>query len=518
MGVYPVLALLAYNMGEVMIEDTLRSLVASLVGVTCILLVVRLFIRDLHRAAIVSTLAVLLFSSYGHIYSFLKTVIVFGESLDRHRYLLPVWLTMFGVGIWLFWKRLRSPQAWSEVLNVIVALSLAFPVFKIIVFEIRMYSAQERHADTLVQDMDLWIPEGESPPDVYYIVLDTYARDDVLRTFYEYDNTPFMQHLTEMGFYIAHRSQSNYSQTALSLASSLNLNYVQELGEMFISGSDDRSDLVSLVKKNAVMQTFENLGYTIIAFKTGVPLTEFNDADIFFVPKDKTITYLQFMGKVNGFEAMLIQTTAARVLTDSAHLRRALLPQIDYPYQVHRDRILSILDKLEQIPSIEGSKFIFAHILCPHSPFVFGPNGEPLNPDEPFTLAEVENAPEGRERIFRYLNQVTFISKRIEKIVEEIIAHSEVTPIIIVQSDHGGTTHKTPSEASVAILNAYYLPGGEAYQLYDSISPVNSFRVIFNIYFGGDYDLLDDVAYYSSYDDPYNFQFIPNEPLGIEDR
>ncbi|GAG20003.1 unnamed protein product, partial [marine sediment metagenome] len=134
------------------------------------------------------------------------------------------------------------------------------------------------------------------------------------------------------------------------------------------------------------------------------------------------------------------------------------------------------------------------------------------------TLAEVENVLEGRERIYRYRNQVIFISKRIEKIVEGIIANSEVMPIIIVQADHGRSTHRIPSGEHVAILNAYYLPGGEAYQLYDSISPVNSFRVIFNIYFGGDYDLLDDVAYYSSYDDPYNFQFIPNEPLGIEDR
>ena len=46
------------------------------------------------------------------------------------------------------------------------------------------------------------------------------------------------------------------------------------------------------------------------------------------------------------------------------------------------------------------------------------------------------------------------------------------------------------------ILNAYYLPGYDG-DLYATISPVNSFRLVFNSYFGGEYDMLEDVSYYS---------------------
>ena len=40
------------------------------------------------------------------------------------------------------------------------------------------------------------------------------------------------------------------------------------------------------------------------------------------------------------------------------------------------------------------------------------------------------------------------------------------------------------------ILNAYYLPGADPRVFYPTISPVNSFRVVFNTYFGASLPLL----------------------------
>jgi hypothetical protein len=66
-------------------------------------------------------------------------------------------------------------------------------------------------------------------------------------------------------------------------------------------------------------------------------------------------------------------------------------------------------------------------------------------------------------------------------------------------------------EDRMAILNAYFLPGDGERQLYSAITPVNSFRVIFNRYFGGQFDLLKDSSYFSYYQRPFEFRFIPNE-------
>ena len=57
----------------------------------------------------------------------------------------------------------------------------------------------------------------------------------------------------------------------------------------------------------------------------------------------------------------------------------------------------------------------------------------------------------------------------------------------------------------MAILNAYYLPGGDEGLLYPTITPVNSVRVVFNLYFNRNFDLLEDVSYYADWSSPYDF-------------
>jgi hypothetical protein len=138
---------------------------------------------------------------------------------------------------------------------------------------------------------------------------------------------------------------------------------------------------------------------------------------------------------------------------------------------------------------------------------IFGPNGEFVDQSAPFTLASDLEALEGLEGMIGYRDQVTYINKRIEHILKMILMNSETEPIIILQGDHGGPMGgPIPIEARMSILNAYYLPYGGSELLYDSISPVNTFRLIFNYYFGGEYELLADEAYYSPIDDIFNFQ------------
>jgi hypothetical protein len=95
-----------------------------------------------------------------------------------------------------------------------------------------------------------------------------------------------------------------------------------------------------------------------------------------------------------------------------------------------------------------------------------------------------------------------------KEIVPKLIANSATPPIIIIQGDHGPTV---PSQARerMRILNVYYLPGVDA-PLYPTITPVNTFRVIFNTYFGQNLELLDDVSLYSVYRHPFDYKLIKN--------
>lgn len=123
----------------------------------------------------------------------------------------------------------------------------------------------------------------------------------------------------------------------------------------------------------------------------------------------------------------------------------------------------------------------------------------------------------------QYLNQLAFVNKKVEGLIDEILSKSEIPPIILLQGDHGsastfgdsnsadwdGVDWEHPTEIMLRermrILNAYYLPGQGSALLYDSITPVNTFRLIFNSYFDSNYQLLDDRSYYSNYERPYKF-------------
>ncbi|NQS88889.1 hypothetical protein HQ584_03765 [Patescibacteria group bacterium] len=120
-----------------------------------------------------------------------------------------------------------------------------------------------------------------------------------------------------------------------------------------------------------------------------------------------------------------------------------------------------------------------------------------------------------------YLDQVTYINKKVEMLVHNLLKNSKIQPIIILQGDHGhgfifhpmhnriipGTTEEDIKflKSQFKIFNAYYLPGGGEKHLYSSISPVNSFRVILNTYFDEHFKLLPDQSYYSNYAMPNNF-------------
>ena len=140
----------------------------------------------------------------------------------------------------------------------------------------------------------------------------------------------------------------------------------------------------------------------------------------------------------------------------------------------------------------------------PHLPYTFGPNGEvPAFQGKNATHEEIGAA---------YVDQVKFVNKEILNVIDTLIQDSKAPPVIIVQGDHGPLPDLTEEPLQrLPILNAYYLPGMQMDQLlYPSISPVNSFRVVLDSYFGQDLPILEDKSYFGPEDDRDANQLIPN--------
>ena len=141
--------------------------------------------------------------------------------------------------------------------------------------------------------------------------------------------------------------------------------------------------------------------------------------------------------------------------------------------------------ELETIPAMDEATFTFAHFLKPHEPIRFDRDGNVI--DYNAALSDEE---------YYFFEQLHFINTRILEMVDRILEESSVPPIIILQADHGSTLgygkDKDDQGINLEILNAFYLPGYDSDQLYPAITPVNSFRVVFNLVFGTEYPLLEE--------------------------
>src|SRR5512147_196533 len=107
-AIYPILALLAFNVEWSPPIDAARALLVSLALATVVWLLARVLVRDGLRAALLTSLILILFFSYGHLYGVLKGA-GWGATFGRHRYLAPAFAIVFLLAAWAVLRRLKDP-------------------------------------------------------------------------------------------------------------------------------------------------------------------------------------------------------------------------------------------------------------------------------------------------------------------------------------------------------------------------------------------------------------------------
>jgi hypothetical protein len=493
---YPVLALYAHNIEAVDAINLLRPLVITGSAALLLLLLFRMVLRSWGKASLLAATTLILFFSYGRLYAAAEQLNQGAFSIGHHRIIAPLFLALWILLAWLIARQKGDLRVANQTVSVIAGIALIFPLFSTGQF----LTNRSHTASAAVEEQSVNLASGAAKPDIYYIILDGYSRDDTLLEFFDYDNTPFLNELEAMGFYVARCSQSNYAQTQLSLSSSTNMNYLQSIDPIYADPSNNsRAALPGMIRESAVRTFLEEQGYQIIGFDSGFSWTNLIDADFYLAPTIGSTKYLGMSGRANEFEVMLMETSAVQLLSDaSIRVPTMLKPDLSGPREMRRERILYTLGELPKIPRLPSPKFTFAHIVAPHSPYVFGPNGEPVDKN-------VEDA-------LGYRDQLIYLNKLVLPVLQQIIARSETPPIIILQADHGGV--RTNLQDRMRILNAYYLPDGGKEVLYPSISPVNTFRKILNYYFGTNYPQLDDTAYHSGYALPYDYTVVKDSRPG----
>lgn len=499
---YAVMALYAINAAEIRPVVMIRPLILCLGLAMGLLVLVRFLTRDWEAAALISSFLLLFFHSYGHVYEFLRNNLFLGINFGRHSILGTVFIIILAAGLFYLIKKSATLRGLTLVFNVIGIVLLAFPVFNILRYELR--STRLEGSNPEVEDavfkwqgsiltqssQDLPKNEEEINPDIYVIILDMYGRQDALLKDLGFDNSNFLEKINDLGFVIAECSRSNYAQTRLSLASFLNMDYLPDVDQNV--PIDDV--LERAIKHSLVRKQLSGAGYEMIAFENGFGFSEIQDADQYYAIPPGSFFDAQFQ----PFEAMLVKTTLLRLPIDlHPQSLSTLLSTITFPYSEHIKRVQYTLEVLRSLPGQQGQKFIYAHLMIPHPPYIFNPDGS-IRMDDRY-YRDALNQPISEEYYQAgYKDNLAYTNAVILPLLEKIIAESKTPPVIILLSDHG-----MRDQNRMENLIAIYDQGRELAQFNPSITPVNIFRLVFNENFGTNYSLLADRSFYSEYPDRY---------------
>ena len=215
-------------------------------------------------------------------------------------------------------------------------------------------------------------------------------------------------------------------------------------------------------------------------------------------------SFLRRSDRLSGFEQVLL----------IGSLLSPLFSRLSYESQ--RRDTLYMLNTLPTLSSSNAPIFVFAHITCPHPPFLFDAQGHPIQSDRPYTIMDgpeyFKKGGNRQEYLTGYVEQLRFLNGRMEKVIDALLSDTKRERVIILQGDHGPGLElnwASPEESNLferfSILNAYRVPPKLARQIPDDATPVNSFRRILGHYFGTDTPPLRDRSFFSSLDRPYDF-------------
>jgi len=470
LSIFPIIFLFFQNDG-IDPEEIVLPLLIVLIFTFVIWIVLGFVLKNRIKSGFIVSLGLVIFFSYGHIYILLDA---FQPNLSHFILIIP-FIGLFGLGSYYFIKTKNHLDNATKIVNGVAVVLIILPLLGGGEYFMTL-SSSTNELENVPQKNVFQSTEPNEFPDVYYIILDAYAGPESLETLSDYDNSDFLNFLTEKGFYISSNSFSNYPTTKLSIPSTLNMKYLHYLIDESEGSKNIITELHEISRDNAVIKNFKSKGYTIYVIEAGATYTKhMKNVDFrLCVIKDLAVT---------DFHTMLIRTTA-------------LNPIQGYIFSSgHRDKILCGFSELSEMANRNDSpKFVFAHLMIPHQPYIFGPNGEPLV-SKILTL-ENEVKP---DNLHLYLGQLQFANIKMKEILEKLTA-IENPPIIIIQSDHGGRVleHENKYEAQLNRLNnfkAYYFPGEGRNIEFETTTPVNSFRVLFNILFDDEYELLEDRMY-----------------------
>lgn len=506
--IYPFISFYSHNLEEMFPfgNPSIRLLLVLFVASAFLLTMLStLIFRNSCRGGIVSTGIVLVFFSYGHIDKHIsKLVEAFFE---------PICLFTAGVIfiislLFLIIVRMKDVSRATIFLNFLALLLILLPTMRIIVFRITEKTPQLPKASSPFFSGRLTEPARN----IYYIILDGYAGGESLKEFYGYSNSEFLRFLKARGFIVLDRAVSNYAVTHLSLASSLNMLYPGPIDNKHNADNPGhRIPVGYLIRHNKVMRFLNEHGYLTYNVSSYWNITNHIDAADYNISKLAHPDHLLEINNHTNLGKRLTLEYFNRNEVTRTFLGSTLLgPFLNMHPKIKQEDYFKPFRIIESISHVSGPKMVFAHIIGPHPPYIVDAKCNSLpNPEGGFYGTSWHKKE-------MYLAQLTCINQQVKELVEILLDSEPLSskPIIIIQADHGPASLTADIQDTgpatnaswqgikerMSILHALHLPGVNPSDIPSNLTPINTFRFIFNHYFGTEFELLPNKSFFSTYE------------------
>ncbi len=468
-GIFPIILLYSDNVTEIRISDFLLPLFLTLFIILILFILLKFIIKNDVKSGFIITLLTSIFFSYGYIFNMLQNSILNDLDLIHHRYMLIPFILFSIIGVFYIIRTNKNLNDFRQIFNVISLVMILSVSIPILIFYPEDNSVSEFTPVVLNPPSDFVYP------DIYHIVLDEYTSDQVLKNDFQFNNSDFITNLKNQNFILPSEPLSNYPHTEPFLSSTLNLQYLDDSNlEKY-----ERLKTENTINDNFVMHFLKKYDYQII-----VPYSGYGPPDKFLNSDVNPCSNVIFMK--NKFLTELSRTTIINYFVEK---------------QIEQERRKIQLCALSELPDF-GKKndkpvYVFTHLFIPHAPYLFDKDGNFITPS-----SNKLKGLEGWNNVDGYLNEIQFINKKILTISKNILTYSK-NSIIIIQGDTGSSILNNPDtddfiKKRLSILFAIHLPDAHELIFPNTTSSPNTYRIIFNHYFGTNYDLLPDQYYWDS--------------------
>ncbi|HEV3051443.1 MAG TPA: sulfatase-like hydrolase/transferase [Longimicrobium sp.] len=496
-AVYPALSLAAGNAAAGVPDRLVRTVLAAAAAGAALWALSALLTRDPDRRMLVALAGVVWFSGYGAWERAAR-----GTLLAPRALALSASLLLLAAAVAWVARTRRGLATPARIARATAVLVLAFPLFTLAMQPRPAVAKPAQPGRTMVH------PVADSLPSIYLIILDKYTGTRSLAANHGYDNTPFEARLREMGFTVGRGAATNYPHTWLSLPSMLNWEPVDSI----LAGRPQREWMTALrtaLDDNRTARFLRERGYEYVFVPSGFPFTSTSSL------ADRVVGAPRRHG-MDLWAAWAAETPLRMLPARHAGSRGRPPP---FPSESGRE----MEKKLQTIAALADGRrprFVFAHLLLPHEPFIFRADCTHREPYWPTS----EYGEEGQAVRAAYLEQVSCTSRLVERMVADILRRSAVPPVILLQADHGhgfvtletATGSQLPrarlrpgqAEERMDAFAAYYLPGGGAAGLYEGMTAVNLMPVVLNHYLDAGIPLREDRVYWATLHPPFNLERI----------